>query len=157
MTAPEDDTPQEHPTLGHIDELLSDPPAQGIGGTLEGDASGRRLRVWFGSVVAAAFVLVVLAAVIYTRARANEPRAAPIPAYVTDGAPTRDEDRVLRWSSDGKARLGLTREPPGVHAIELPDRVLRLADGIDHAQVEVVIEHGETVAVRPLVGRVVVE
>lgn len=61
---------------------------------------------------------------------------------------------MLTWS-EGKARLGLSREPPGVHTIELPDRTLTLADGVDMAQFKVVVEAGKTTALEVLSGEIV--
>lgn len=49
--------------------------------------------------------------------------------------------RTLHWS-DGNARFALRRDAPGVEAIVLPDRTLRLADGVDRAQVFVYVHDG---------------
>lgn len=155
MTTEEQASPapqRPFPTEGSTDELLHDPPELGVGGTLEGYRRGARMRfvlIGFGAVLVG--VLAVLGWWI-TRPRPVVPEYTVAPDHATDPA-----DRVLHWESEGTARLGMTREPPGVEQIVLPDRVLRLEDGIDHAQVSVEIRGGRTVSVRTLTGRVHME
>jgi hypothetical protein len=44
-----------------------------------------------------------------------------------------------------------------VEAIVLPDRVLRLAEGCDHAQVKVNVVDGQTVELKIITGEIVSE
>jgi len=76
-----------------------------------------------------------------------------VPRYDVDPDSVDAESRVLVWS-DGPARLGLYRNAPGVRVLVLPDRVIQLADGCDHAQVKVEIRDGETIKLVVLTGRV---
>ena len=62
----------------------------------------------------------------------------------------------MAWSG-GKARLGLDRQPPGILAIELPDRTLRLAEGSDQAQLKLEVRDGKTVELKVLFGAIVEE
>lgn len=143
------DQVSRHPTEGREDELLADPPETGVGGMFEGYRRGARARwmLWGASLLG---VGLVTAGILWAR-RASEVR----PNYaLVDTAEVREDDRVLHWATEGEARLGLTREPPGVHTLILPDRIVRLADDQDHAQVLVRIENGETRAIKTLTGRV---
>ena len=64
--------------------------------------------------------------------------------------------RSFEWS-EGQARLGLARQAPGIEEIVLPDRVVRLADGYDHAQLRVIVQDDKTVQLDVLVGKIVEE
>ncbi len=132
------------------DELMTTPPERhAVRGVLEGDRAGRRIRGW---LVLAGCVLVPAIAWLWGRAFDT----VVVPSY--ELAPDSDNarDRVLVWSS-GKARLGLSRQTPGVEAIVLPDRVVRLALGCEHAQIRVDVRDGETVAFDVVVGDIVTE
>jgi len=143
------------PTRGHDDELLSDPPMLGQEGSLHGYRSGRRLRVILFASLALGIVSAILG--VFWLSHAIQARKVTPAYHTTDADSVAAEDRTLHWSTEGPARLGLMRTPPGVLTIVLPDRIVRLADDSDHAQVKVLIERGETRSVRTLVGRVVVE
>lgn len=148
------------PTTGGDDELLAEPPAGAPVGGFEGYRSGRRVRI--GIVV----VLVVgLAGIGWKinqwRDEAKAERDAPVePEYALvadDSAGDADygeRPSKLVWS-DGPARLGLTRQQPGVQEIVLPDRRVRLAPGYDIAQIKVDVQEGKTVKLAVLVGQVV--
>ena len=143
----------DRPTEGQLDELLSDPPDMPTVGPLTGYRDGTRMRrrVYLGllfGVVGAA-----LAGRWYVQ-YLEEQRRIPTPEYQL-AAGTEDEARpdVMVWTS-GLARLGMSRQEPGVRAIVLPDRILTLAPGCDHAQVKVNVVDGETVDVKVLVGEI---
>lgn len=147
---PQDDRPS--PTAGHDDELLDELPAHtSVGGTLEGYARGRRSRLILLFVAIAVFAGLALAVWTLQRPARIEPH------YNLVDPELPSTDRVLQWETEGEFRLGLTRKPPGVLRIDLPDRSIRLAEESDHAQVMVRIERGETRAVRTITGRVVVD
>ncbi|MCH9686995.1 MAG: hypothetical protein K0V04_36505, partial [Deltaproteobacteria bacterium] len=52
------------------------------------------------------------------------------------------------------ARLGMSRQDPGVRAIVLPDRIVTLAPGCDHAQIKVDVRDGKTVQLDVVVGEI---
>lgn len=144
------------PRSARDDELLAVlPPADYHRGRLAGYDAGRRARL--ALLVGLAVLLVATTVAWYFYATA-EPKPAParrqfqLPA----GTDLDARPRVLTWS-EGKARLGLSREPPGVDTVELPDRTLRLAPGADMAQFKVVVEAGKTVALDIVSGDVVEE
>lgn len=143
------------PTGGQIDELLVDPPAGPRGGSIAGYRAGRWTRAAFAVVV-----LAVLGGGIglyrWIRTQAEAKRHAPvIPSYATaQGDDLTTRPRQLVWSS-GPARLGLSREPPGVEEIVLPDRRIRLADGSDHAQIKVEVVGDRTTSLKVLAGDIV--
>jgi len=89
----------------------------------------------------------------YTRTR--EPVHAQ-QFQLPEGSELSSRPRTMVWSG-GQARLGLDRAPPGLLAIELPDRTLRLADGCDQAQFKVVVEDGRTKTLKVLFGEVTEE
>lgn len=155
---PERSAPSPQPTTipprERDDELLTDlPPAHYNRGRLGGHAEGAPMRrVFFGLIVL--FVIGgVLLVTWFVRNRPSEhPRQYQLPAGSDlDGRP-----RTMAWSA-GKARLGLDRQPPGILAIELPDRTLRLADDSDQAQLKVEVRDGKTVELKVLFGEVVEE
>jgi len=86
----------------------------------------------------------------------NRPPAHPQQFQLPAGTDLDSRPRTMAWSG-GKARLGLDRQPPGILAIELPDRTLRLAEGSDQAQLKVEVRDGKTVALKVLFGAVVEE
>lgn len=143
------------PTGSRDDELLADPP-QGEHhlGRLAGYRAGKRVRTVMLVGFATIFVAVTLVWWKWARSgvRDDEVRPFQLPA----GTDISDRPRVLTWS-EGKARLGLSREPPGALAVELPDRTLRLAEGADVAQFKVAVEGGKTTALKVVSGAVVEE
>jgi hypothetical protein len=145
--------PEPPPTRERDDELLRDPPKLEHGGRLAGYAAGSRMR----RVIAALVVVFVAGGVAllvwFTRTRE--------PAHVQqfqlpEGSEMSSRPRTMVWSG-GPARLGLDRAPPGLLAVELPDRTLRLADGCDQAQFKVDVEDGRTKTVKVIFGDVVEE
>lgn len=143
------------PTAGQLSELMVDPPRGPHGGSIAGYRAGRWTRAAF-----AALVLAVIGGGVavyrWIRARVEAERNAPvIPSYaIADGEDVTTRPRQLVWSS-GPARLGLSREPPGVEEIVLPDRRIRLAEGSDHAQIKVEVLGDRTTSLEVLTGDIV--
>ncbi len=147
------------PRRDRSDELLADLPAGDHHlGRLAGYRAGRTLRRRLGWLMGAVLLLIVAVSVRYQlqlreeRARAEYERLHPwsLPA----GSDTASRPRTISWTS-GKARLALSAEPPGANRIELPDRVIELAEGHDHAQVKFEVRQGRTVDLVVLSGEVV--
>ena len=136
--------------------MLADPPEDHWHlGHLGGLRSGARQRRWINLSLALAMIGAVVAGVLYARHLRRERESVQF-LQLPEGADLEGRERVLTWSN-GKARLGLHRAPPGVLAIELPDRVIRLADDADVAQLRVNIVDGRTVEMTVLLGEVDVE
>ncbi len=152
MSVREDDM-QAAPTEGGDDELLTDLPEQSPGGAFDGYRRSQRVR-WF---VAGALALGTIGAVWggnwYVDYLERQARRGIKPSYDAPPADVSPEDRVMHWDA-GPARLGLSREPPGVNLIVLPDREIRLAEGYDSAQISVRVEGNRTVKMRVLTGRI---
>lgn len=141
------------PVSARDDELLSNPPAgEHHRGRLAGYQAGRTIRL---VLLACLAVVCTITVVVWYRWANPEPtkvRQFQLPP----GTDISTRPRVLTWSS-GKARLGLSREPPGVDTVELPDRTLRLAEGSDLAQFKVIVENDRTVALEVVSGAIVEE
>jgi hypothetical protein len=140
------------------DELLRDVPPHPPPSSLTGYRHGRWLRLaLFGAIT-----LVVVVAVLAGRWWANEMeqrhREAAADGYVVDetGVAVENRPSELVWTH-GKARLGLSRRSPGVQTIRLPDRILRLADGHENAQVKVDVAGRKTKSLVVLYGDIVQE
>lgn len=146
-------TPEAPPVRERDDELLPDPPKQAHGGRLAGYAAASGVRRLLFALVIVFVVGGVALVVWFTRTR--EPSHVP-QFQLPEGSVLSDRPRTMVWSS-GAARLGLNREPPGLMAIELPDRTLRLADGSDQAMLKVDVEDGQTKAIKVEFGDVVEE
>ncbi|MDC0722540.1 hypothetical protein [Nannocystis bainbridge] len=135
-------------------ELMRDPPpGEHHLGRFAGYGAANRVR---RILIACLSVLVVATVFVwYGWARQRpEPTTTLRQFELPAGTDTSDRPRVLAWSQ-GKARLGLTRAPPGVDTIELPDRTLKLKDGSDMAQFKVVVEDGKTTALDLVSGEIV--
>ncbi|MCA9714618.1 MAG: hypothetical protein H6713_10615 [Myxococcales bacterium] len=142
----------EIPDRPRDDELLVTPPfGDHHLGRLGGYRSGVRQRRRLSIALGVALVGSMIAGFYYLRYleqyRAYDVFELP-PDAELEGRP-----RVMTWS-DGKARFGLHRAPPGVHTIELPDRTVRLADGCERAQIRVNIVDGKTVELTVITGDV---
>ena len=86
--------------------------------------------------------------------RLEAERKTVVPHYeLAEGAADEGRPNAMVWSQ-GVARLGLARQEPGVRAIVLPDRIVTLAPGCDHAQIKVDVRNGETVALKVLTGEI---
>jgi hypothetical protein len=158
--APDDDQlraapARKPPTTGGLDELLDAPPPGAPPGGLDGYRAGRWLRLGMISVIVTG-VLATAWWLVDDRKQRDAADAAPtMPSYTL--LPEVDPSaraRRLVWS-EGPARLGLSRQEPGVEEIVLPDRRLVLAPGHDIAQVKLEVKDGATVALKVLVGEVV--
>jgi hypothetical protein len=136
------------------DELLDDPPETDHHlGRIAGYRRGSRAR----TAVFGTLALSVMAATLLGRwyaKRLDDQLHRPSPTY--ELAPSESGEgrsRELSWST-GRARLGLSREPPGVEQIRLPDRIVRLAEGHDHAQIRVEVRDGKTVQLDVIAGQI---
>ena len=144
--------PAPIPARERDDELMADPPAADYHrGRLAGYSAGARMRKILGLLTVAFVVGGVFLVAGWGR---NKPPAHPQQFQLPAGSDLEGRPRTLVWSG-GKARLGLDRAPPGVLAIELPDRTLRLADGSDQAQLKLEVRDGKTVELKVLFGEVV--
>ncbi len=136
-------------------ELLVEPPfGEHHLGRLGGYRSGVRQRRRLSIAIAVALLGSMIAGFYYIRylEQFKHYEVFELPP----DAELKGRPRVMTWS-DGKARFGLHRAPPGVHTIELPDRSVHLADGCDRAQVRVNIVDGETVELTVITGDVTVK
>jgi hypothetical protein len=141
------------PTEGSEDELLDDPPALSQAWSLQAYASGTRVRsIVFGSLILGT-VGAGVAGYLYVD-HLQEEQAKVVPSYDVAPDSVEAEDRILYWT-DGPARLGLYRQAPGVRVVVLPDRIVQLAEGYDHAQIKVEVREGKTIKLTVLTGRVV--
>ncbi len=139
------------------DELLTEIPDVPVGG-FAGYRDGNRIRRSIIAAVVVATVAATMAGVWWARRQEAIYRGGPGGEYQVSPAATAELTRPeeMVWSG-GRARLGLSRGDPGVHAIRLPDRVIRLADGFDHAQIKVDVRQGKTHRMDVIVGDVEVE
>jgi hypothetical protein len=145
--------PPERPAVGRLDELLADPPDLRPIGALTGYRDGGRLRRRILFVFLMGVVAAVLIGRWYVQWLEERQRVPEAEYQLAAGAEDESRPDALVWT-DGTARLGITRQDPGVKAIVLPDRVLTLAPGCDHAQVKVHVEGGKTVSLKVLVGEI---
>ena len=148
--------PGARPTEGDPDELLENPPNEPHADVLRADAAGAKVRRRIYLVLA----LGVLGALVvghYAVKWARERQKNPTPHYqLAPGTEHEVRARSMEWTS-GFARLGLSRQEPGVQEIVLPDRIIRLADGCDHAQIKVDVVDGQTVELKVITGEIVSE
>jgi hypothetical protein len=148
------------PTRGGDDELLADPPPGAPPGGLDGYRAGLPMRVGLVIAIVAGVSATAWQVVQWQREKKAAEDAPLEPTYALpdadDGAGAAPGERPskLVWS-DGQARLGLSRQQPGVQEIVLPDRRVRLAPGHDVAQIKVDVQEGKTIKLAVLVGQVV--
>ncbi|MBK8261716.1 MAG: hypothetical protein IPK80_10295 [Nannocystis sp.] len=126
------------------DELMADPPASDHHlGRFAGYRAADRLRRRITIAMVVAVIASVVAVYFYIRQLQRE-RAPIYAAPLPPGTDFSGRSRTMTWSS-GKARLALTREPPGIDTIALPDRIIRLAEGAESAELRVDVVDGRTV------------
>jgi hypothetical protein len=137
-----------------LDELLDDPPRGDHHlGRFAGYQAARKVRRRMVIVLLAGIAAAVIAYVQYTRwlqYERHHPYALP------EGVDASDRPREMTWTG-GKARLGLSAEPPGLEVIHLPDRDIRLAEGCERAQLKLDVQDGKTVAIEVVSGEIVEE
>lgn len=155
VAAPEGPTAGEKAKSARLDELLADPPPGEYNrGRFGGYADGSRGRRIMGIIAVVTIIASILGAyAIITHLQSRKPipiHDAPLP----EGTDAIGRPRTIAWSS-GKARLALSRDPPGADVIELPDREIRLAEGCDAAQLNVEVVDGEVKKLKVLYGEVV--
>ncbi|HGG56506.1 MAG TPA: hypothetical protein ENK31_01785 [Nannocystis exedens] len=138
---------------GGLDQLLDRlPETDHHRGRFAGYEAGTGARRFILIALVLASIGAVVAGYMYITYLHNNRtpvHAVPLP----EGTDISKRPRTMTWSS-GKARLGLTREPPGLLEIELPDRLIRLAEGCDSAQVRLNVENGKTIEMIVLFGEV---
>jgi hypothetical protein len=145
--------PGDNPTEGNVDELLTEIPQGGTPGSIAAYRSGSRVRRWVFGLLIVGTIGAAVAGHQYFKWLERQ-RVIVRPEYVVDEEASADAVRAFHWD-DGSARLGLSREPPGVEVIVLPDREIRLADGHDHAQVNLTVRDGKTIKLKVLSGKIV--
>jgi hypothetical protein len=150
----DDDEARKAPTAGGRDELLDVVPEDASRmGAFAGYAGSRKVRWFVGSALALGTIAALWGGNWYADYLREQARRGIKPEYDAPPTDVSPEDRVMHWES-GAARLGLSREAPGVNLIVLPDRELRLAEGYDSAQLSVRVKDGRTVKLRVLTGRI---
>lgn len=152
MAGDSDSTGATRPAGSRDDELLRDvPDADHHLGRIAGYRSGSRVRtIVFGILVVSVPTALLLGRWYAKHVERTLRPQAPTYELAPDDDGTARPD-TLSWTH-GVARLGLSRTAPGVQRIELPDRVIRLAPGHEHAQIRVEIRDGRTVALEVLAG-----
>jgi hypothetical protein len=137
-----------------LDELLADPPDLPTIGALTGYRDGARMRRRIIIVLLIGIVIAIAIGRWYVGWLEEQAARPPTPAYqLAEGTEGESRPDALVWT-DGTARLGLSRQDPGVKAIVLPDRVITLAPGCDHAQIKVEVRDGKTIKLKVLVGEI---
>jgi hypothetical protein len=146
-----DDQPRAARPRERDDELLTDLPAHDYHlGQFAGWRATRNVR-WFVGGTLGASVLVGVVVLIVHSLEVRHQKLHPLPeveATITPGTP---RDMSL---SDGSMRVGLSREPPGVNILHLPDRDITLARGANKAQFKVEVRDGQTVRLQVLTGKI---
>lgn len=141
------------PTTGGLDELLDKPPPTPTGGTLNGYRAGRILRgLIFGALVCGTAGVFAGGYALIRRWEDQQQRGVA-PDYQVDYK-VDNADQSLYWDADGQARLGLTRDEAGVHQVVLPDKIVELADGYDHAVFTVTLRDNTTTDIQLVTGRI---
>jgi hypothetical protein len=136
------------------DELLADvPDTDHHLGRLAGYRRGSRVRAAIFAAVGLSVVAAAIGGRWYARRIEDRARGSAPSYWLAPGEPAEARPRELRWTT-GRARLGLSRAPPGVHAIRLPDRIVRLARGCDRAQIRVDVRDGSTLALDVIAGAI---
>lgn len=134
------------------DELLEELPATDHHlGRFAGWRAVRKTRWIVGASLGLALVVGALVFVQNTRELRHQ-RLHPLPEVEATIAPGTSREMTV---SDGLMRVGLSREPPAVNLLHLPDRDISLAPGAEKAQFKVEVRAGETVEIKVLTGEIV--
>ncbi len=150
------DSELDVPTTDRNDELLADPPADDYHlGRFAGYRHASKVRWRLTAVAVGCCVLAMVAGSYYASYLEDKSQQVPY-LQLPPGTDFNDRSRTITWSS-GQVRLAMHREPPGATAIELPDRILHLAEESRSAQVKVKIVDGKTEEVVVLFGKVIEE
>lgn len=143
------------PIRDRSDELLEAPPrGEHHLGRFAGYRAGTGIRRVIAGVALVAGIAVVALFVRQQRYVAQQEYESKHPWSLPEGSDLDSRPRTIVWSG-GAARLALSREPPGALRIQLPDRIIELAEDCDDAQVRFVIEDGRTTKFQVLSGEVV--
>lgn len=134
------------------DELLTElPPSDHHLGRFAGWRAVRKVRWVVGISLSVALLAGVLVFLQNTRELRHR-RLHPLPEVEATIAPGTSREMSI---SDGHMRVGLSREPPAVNLLHLPDRDITLARGADKAQFKVEVRDGKTVSIKVLTGEIV--
>ncbi|MCA9689596.1 MAG: hypothetical protein KC636_08290 [Myxococcales bacterium] len=134
------------------DELLDDPPAGDHHlGRFAGWRATRQLRWIVGGSLGVVGVIGAVIFIQHTR-EMRDARLHPLPEVEATIAPGTPREMTL---ADGEMRVGLSREPPAINVLHLPDRDITLARGAEKAQFKVEIRDGTTVRLVVLTGEIV--
>jgi hypothetical protein len=138
--------------LSRDDELLVDiPPTTHHLGRFAGWHAARKLRWIVGGVLGAAFLVGVIAFVHHSL-ELRHARLHPLPEVEALLGPGTTREATY---TDGKFRVGLSREAPYINVVHLPDRDITLARGAETAQFKIEIRDGTTVKLTVLTGEIV--
>lgn len=146
------------PDTGALDQLLDDPPHSDHHlGRFAGYRDGARPRRLVGGVLGAAALAGVV--IFFLRQREFEREAEQAeyerlhPWQLPADADVSGRSRDFHLT-DGRMRMALSREAPGVERIITPDKVISLAEGSDTAQIIIEVREGRTVGIKTLAGEV---
>jgi hypothetical protein len=156
---PEPPPPEPEPDLPSVarprerdDELLTElPPHDYHLGHFAGWRATRKLRWFVGGTLGATLLVGVISLIVHTLELRHQ-KLHPMPEVEATIAPGTPRDMTL---SEGSMRVGLSREPPGINILHLPDRDITLARGSDKAQFKIEIREGKTVRLVVLTGEIV--
>jgi hypothetical protein len=151
-TAEPDEPPRTARPRERDDELLTEVPAHDYHlGRFAGWRATRNVRWFVGGTLGTA-VLVGVVLLIHHSLEVRHQRLHPLPEVEATITPDTPRDMSL---SDGSMRVGLSRDPPGVNILHLPDRDITLARGSAKAQFKVEVRDGKTVRLKVLTGEIV--
>lgn len=139
-----------------LDQLLDElPQTQHHLGRFEGYREGRRPRRLIAMALGGCALVAAVVFVVHQRKLAAEAAQAEYerlhPWKLPEGTDISARPRDFHMS-DGKMRLALSREAPGIQRIITPDKVISLAEGVDSAQIKVQVENGQTLRIKVLSG-----
>jgi hypothetical protein len=134
------------------DELLDEIPATDHHlGRFAGWRAARASR-WIVSAVLLITVIVGVVIVIKHHREARHAWLHPLPEVEATIAPGTPREMTY---AEGKFRVLLSREPPAVNLVHLPDRDITLARGVDKASFKFEILDGKTIKLEVLTGEIV--